>query len=409
MRVAFYGNTCNNFYAVARALRRTGDIDAHLFVDADADFNQLPESEEPALRSAYPEWIHRGTYQTYQSRLWPGASPLVRALATFDLVMVSGAGVRFAPFVDRPFIFYVTGWDLTVAPFPVRFFDRPRGPAAKVAAVIGGFWQRRGIGCVDELWSQPFSPFTLAASRLGIDSRRVTPRYFPIIIDTELFQPSGSPRAGLNGQMRRVLDEHDFVVFHPSRIMTDRRARYVESGQWKGNDRLFEGFARFAESTPSARPALVLIDREESPDVREARHTIRRLGIDDRVTWLKGPHPYGFDRVELVPLYAAADVVVDEFGIGWFGSVVVEGLSMAKPVLCYLDPDVMEQLYPWHPILTPQTPDEIAACLVDLWRDPVDRQRLGERSRRWAVEFHSIEGASATYIEHVRQAIRDRT
>jgi glycosyltransferase involved in cell wall biosynthesis len=187
--------------------------------------------------------------------------------------------------------------------------------------------------------------------------------------------------------------------------MVNRAAQYVETGQWKGNDRLVEGFARFVASVPGARPVLVLIDRGHSADVAQIRTLIASLGIEQHVIWLKGPQPYGFDRGELLPFYSVADVVADEFGIGWFGSVVVEGLSMGKPVLCYLDEDVMRQLYPWHPVLTPQTPDEIAACLLDLWRDPVERSRRGARGREWAVEFHSFQGASARYVLQVQQAV----
>lgn len=404
MRVALYGNTCNNFYAVGSALRRTSSIDAHLFIDDNAEFNQLPESENPRLKDAYPEWIHKGPYHSMAARFWPGASPLVRELAGFDVVMVSGGGVRLAPFVDRPFIFYVTGWDLTVSPFPIRFITRSRGVLPKAAALLGGFWQRRGIHAVDQLWSQPFAPFRTAIERLRLDPARVLPRYFPIMIDTDLYREDPKARQLPHPDIRRLVDDHDFVLFHPSRLMIDRAQRYIDTGQWKGNDALVEGFARFVREAAGARPALVLLDRGPQDTLQYVRTMIARLGIEQNVVWLKGPHPYGFDRVELLPFYSIADVVADEFGIGWFGSIVVEGLSMGKPVLCYVDEEVMAQLYPWHPILGPRTPEEIGACLVDLWRDPERRRRLGERGREWAIEFHSIERASARYVLHVQQA-----
>jgi hypothetical protein len=84
-----------------------------------------------------------------------------------------------------------------------------------------------------------------------------------------------------------------------------------------------------------------LIDRGASPDVDQAKDIVRQLGIEQYVQWLKGPHPYGFDRAELLPLYSVADVVVDEFGIGWFGSVVIEGLvdGQARSLLSGRDRD----------------------------------------------------------------------
>ena len=150
----------------------------------------------------------------------------------------------------------------------------------------------------------------------------------------------------------------------------------------------------------------MLIDHSYSPDLQLAKELIHRLGIEKHVVWLKGPHDRGFDRTAIIPFYAAADVVADEFGIGWFGSVVVEGLAMGKPVLCHVDEDVMKQLYPWHPILSPRTPDEIASTLGELYRDPEARLRRGERGRAWAVEFHSLEQAAARYVRQIEEVAK---
>lgn len=403
MRVAFYGNTANNFFAVARAVRRASDVDAHLFIDSDAGFAQLPEREAPELLDGYPEWIHKGPYHSLASRFWPGASPLAKELEAFDVIMVSGGGVRLAPFVDRPFIFYVTGWDLTVAPFPLRFLDRSPGLVRKGAALLGGFWHRRGLKAIDQLWSQPFSPFATAARRLDIEPSRIIPRYFPIMIDTEKYQLDPDARASSDPLVRRLVDDHDFILFHPSRMMLNRAVPYVETGQWKGNDTLFEGFERFVRENRAAKPVLALIEHAPSPDMIEAKRVIARLGIEKNVVWLKGPNGYGFDRHALLPFYSVADVVADEFGVGWFGSIVVEGLSMSKPVLCHLDEDVMRELYPWHPILSPKKPADIADVLTQLYRDPAERQRRGELGRKWAVEFHSIANVGARYVAQIQE------
>jgi glycosyltransferase involved in cell wall biosynthesis len=223
------------------------------------------------------------------------------------------------------------------------------------------------------------------------------------MIDAELFRPDPAARESSDPMIRNLVDNHGFILFHPSRIMTNTAPRFVETGQWKGNDKLIRGFAQFAAQNADARPALVLIDRGISPDGEAAKRLVIDLGIERQVIWLRGPHPHGFDRVELLPLYSIADVVADEFGVGWFGSVVVEGLSMEKPVLCYLDESVMKQLYPWHPILAPGSADEIAACLTTLWRRPEERQRLGQRGREWVVEFHSTQRAGSQYVKQVQQ------
>lgn len=399
MKIAMYGNTVNNFFAVARALRAASDIEAHLYLDHDAPLNQRPESEAPELRSSYPDWIHVGPYRTLASRLWPRHSRLVRELEQYDVVMVSGYGVQLAPYVDRPFIFYATGWDLTVAPFPLRFLSRPKGVVQHISALVNGIWQRRGIAAVWQIWSQPFAPFETALRRLGVPEGRIAPGYFPIMIDTDLFRNDESAKFSDDPNVRS-LGGHDFIVFHPSRMMTNEAQPYVDAGQWKGNDRLLEGFARFVAASPDARPVLALIDR--TSDRKIAQPLIDELGIQRYVVWLTPDSPDGFARNQLLPFYSVSDVVVDEFGVGWFGSIVVEGLSMCKPVLCYLDAAAMNTLYPWHPILTPRTPDEIAACLGDLYRRPAERKRLGELGRQWAQEFHSLDGAARRYVAQLK-------
>ena len=401
MKIALYGNTANNFFAVARALRRTSGIDAHLYIDEGAGWAQLPENEDPSLRDGDPDWIHRGPYRTVASRLWPGLSPLARELGRYDLVILSAHGVQLAPFVRSRTVFYTTGGDITVAPFPLRFVRGRKGIASRIALLVGGIWQRRGIASVSQIWTQPFAPFQTALRRLGVPPEKVVSAYFPIMIDTSLYRSDPAATRLPDPDIRHLVDEHDFILFHPSRLMIDAAPALVDAGQWKGNDRLIEGFARFAAANPQARPALVMVDGSLSPDRAAAKQLVASLGIEPRVRWLQPPHEYGFERAQLLPLYSIADAVADDFGVGWFGSVVVEGLSMGRPVLCYVDERVMASLYPWHPILTPRTPDEIAACLTELYRDPAERERRGALGRRWVEEFHAMDRAAERYAAQI--------
>ena len=398
MKVALYGNTCNTFFALARAIRKASAIDVHLFIDDNADRYQLPEVEDRSLRDGYPSWIHKGRYHSVGARFWPGVSPLVDALADFDAVVVSGGGVRYAPFVDAPFAFFTTGWDYTVAPFPVRFISRNPGIVRKAAHLLGGFWQRQGIEAVAQIWTQPVSCFELAGRRLRVPAERVAAGYFPVPLDTDLYRPDPGASRLDNPDVRRMVAGHDFVLFHPCSIEMRRNKWTVDTGQWRGSERLFEGFARFVAANRTARPVLVLVEKQ-GPGVTAAKDLFRRLRIEDHVLWLRGPHARtGFERRDLVPFYGAADAVAEDFGIGWFGATTIEGASMGKPVICYVNQAAMKQMYPWHPILAPHTPEEIGNCLAELYREPEARRRRGELSRKWAVQFHSFDAVAARYI-----------
>ena len=55
MKIAFYGNVCNNYYTLAKALRSRLNVDAHLYLNHKADIQNRPESDDPDLKNNYPD------------------------------------------------------------------------------------------------------------------------------------------------------------------------------------------------------------------------------------------------------------------------------------------------------------------------------------------------------------------
>ena len=404
MRVAFYGNICNTLFQVARALRATSDIDAHLYVDRVHDFQMQPESDDPGLKDNYPSWIHKSRYMYPWVRIAPWTSPLVRELKAYDAVVVSSNGPLYSQFTGRPTFFWVSGADLNVIPFPLEFIHRRSGLRANVDALLTGFWQRRGIRKMTEVWTQDFLPFRYSAEQLGLRESQIAPVYFPLALDPHLFARADSVGPGTEPQVRAIRERSDFVVLHPSRIMIrtnpalPRAHALVET---KRNDRLIEGFARFVRRGAAKAPLLVMPERAASPDLELARRMIHDLKIENYVYWAKPPAPMGFPRADLMRFYAAADVVADDFGdIGWFGLIAIEAAAMGKPLISHLDEQVMGTMYPWHPFLSAKEPEEVAEALEQLYRAPQERRRRGEDGVRWFNLFHSPAGAARVYLDH---------
>jgi glycosyltransferase involved in cell wall biosynthesis len=404
MRVALYGNVANGLFQTARALREIAGIDAHLFLDARDGPTTRPESDDPSLADAYPDWIHLGRYVTPSSLAMPWASRLVRELREFDLLLISGFGPVFAQFTGRPWCFYTSGGDLTVTPFPLRFWRVGPSLKARLGLLAIGPWQRRGVRRATEIWTQPFPPFRTALGRLRIDARQIADVYLPIALDVNAFSRDDGPPSP---QLAALRARTDFLVLHPSRLVLGDDPLLRETGEWKANDRLIRGFARFAAARPQLRPLLVMPDRSESPDVAPAKALIAELGLERSVCWLTPPDARGFKRSELKDLYAIADVVADDFGIGWFGAVVLEALAMRVPVVSYVDETIMSQLYPWHPICVARDPAEICAALERLADDPRERRRLGAGGRAWVREFHSHEALAGRFAAEVERVLRD--
>jgi hypothetical protein len=90
-----------------------------------------------------------------------------------------------------------------------------------------------------------------------------------------------------------------------------------------------------------------------------------------------------------------ADIVVDMLTFGWFGSNVREAMMLGKPVVCYLREEWLERMrreipdYVDELPIVSATPETVEAVLKDLAGDPERRRELGERSRAFALKYHS--------------------
>lgn len=396
-RIAFYGNIANIFYTTAKALRTNSNIDAHLYLESTADLVQSPESEDPELLNGYPSWIHKDSKWNLRSVFYFWKDNIIPELDKYDLVLLSGRGVVLSPFLKSKTVFYVTGSDLTLIPFFRRL--KLIYPSNTITAIIGQVLQRRGIGMADEIWTQPFFPFKNALNQLNVKSNKIRDKYFPLIIDHKVFTYDPDSYLSMDDNVRMILDNFKFVVFHPSRLMINPHDELKAAGQWKQNDLLFKSFADLVAKFGAHDAVLVMPDRSVSPDVIRAKEIIKELGIERNVVWIRSGRPDGFTRNELIKFYSIADVVADDFGIGWFGAVVLEGLSVGKPVLCYVDDSVMATLYPWHPLLSSNTREGLFNILATLYQDPMYRKAQGLKGRNWIELFHSKESASRLYVE----------
>ncbi len=403
LRIGLFGNICNNLYQIAKAVRQHSALDVHLYIDTRDDPQMRPESDDEEIKGHYPDWIHRGVFVSPFTKLAPWTSPLTTEMASLDMLVVSQLGPMFTQFVNRPTAFLVTGGDLTVLPFSSRYRVLSASRNAVLASTIVSYWQRRGILSCKQIWTQPFSPFRSALQDLKVPADRISTVYFPVVIDTQKIKYKVSAQQSQMAAVHQVVANADVVVFHPSRLMIQDHPYLKATGQWKQNDLLFRGFARFVRRSQAERAALVLIERPASFDVDLAKRIIADLGIEQNVLWLKPPRPFGFARSELIPLYSVADVVADDFGAGWFGSVVLEAFATERPVISYVDELALKQLYPWHPILSTNTVDGIADVLMKLYMDPTFRQQQGRLGRKWVEEFHSPENASQIYVKRFQE------
>jgi glycosyltransferase involved in cell wall biosynthesis len=141
---------------------------------------------------------------------------------------------------------------------------------------------------------------------------------------------------------------------------------------------------------PPARDEVVVAHAPTNRDAKGTSHVldaVRELeleGASVRLDLIESvPHKEALARLE------AADLVIDQLLMGWYGGLAVEAMALAKPVLC----DIADNA-PWSnpfgaelPIIR-ATPDTLAVRLRELIADRDARLRLGAAGRAFVERRH---------------------
>ena len=94
---------------------------------------------------------------------------------------------------------------------------------------------------------------------------------------------------------------------------------------------------------------------------------------------------------EALQLYREADIIAEQFLIGWHGYLAVEGMALGKPVVCFMRKPTED--YPLGrdcPIVSAD-PDRLEETLLWLIQNPKVRVELGKKGRAYVEEVFSLE------------------
>jgi hypothetical protein len=129
-------------------------------------------------------------------------------------------------------------------------------------------------------------------------------------------------------------------------------------------------------------------------------------GYDVEMTFV-----HGVPNREVRFTQVQADIVVDMLTFGWFGSNVREAMMLGKPVVCYLREEWLERMrlevpdYVDELPIVNATPETVEGILKDLVNDPERRRELGERSRAFALKFHSAKAGARRMDQIYRELL----
>lgn len=220
-----------------------------------------------------------------------------------------------------------------------------------------------------------------SARRLGLANIR----FIPHPVDETKYCPQPTP---LRDQLINRY-QTGLILFAPSR----------HNWALKGNDRLIRAFAQFCKETASA-PILILCEWGQQVD--RSRTLIRELGLEKAVVWTAP-----LNKMRLIEYYNAADVVLDQFTIGTFGTVTPEAMACGKPVVLHFDRAIHEWCYAeMPPVLCAKEEKEIFRWMMDLDGNRQTCARIGQASREWIEKYHGWELVADRQIEIYRELLQ---
>jgi hypothetical protein len=86
-------------------------------------------------------------------------------------------------------------------------------------------------------------------------------------------------------------------------------------------------------------------------------------------------------------IYRSADIIVDQLRLGGHGSFAAESMALAKPVVCYLLPEI-EATYPADLPIINANPATLRDVLAEWMERPRERHERGLVSRAYAERVH---------------------
>jgi glycosyltransferase involved in cell wall biosynthesis len=130
----------------------------------------------------------------------------------------------------------------------------------------------------------------------------------------------------------------------------------------------------------------------------EAVETLQREGLPIELVLVEK-----MANEEAREVYRRSDLIADQFLIGAYALLAIEGMALGKPVLCYLNP----RFEPFHPEwaecpIVSANPVTLLEELRRLVLDREERHRLGARGPGYVRKYHSLENVGAKMDEIYR-------
>lgn len=339
LSIAFLGNMNNNYYNLIKSLDKKVEYQFTLYLNIKDPIINLPETNQ-GLRNSKVKKIR--TRRNVLLKIFPSVSRLRFSLKNYDLVFLSAEFITLAPYCAKPTIFYPTGADLTQVPFLEMYdnFENFRFIRKKVLVMYANR-VIKGIKSVNLIASYPFNPIIKALNKISPDlEKKLSKTYLPLALDSQNLSTQTS------SSRKNTQEEYNpKKILIASRIIDEPLFSRVEKGSWKNISEFICGLKLFIDKNKNfndvTKLQIQIICRENSPDFKNIITLLTSFELLPLIRILYPKDRFGFSRSEFSEILKESDLVIDEFGIGWYGSLFFEALSNNKCYMGYIDKNII--------------------------------------------------------------------
>ena len=205
--------------------------------------------------------------------------------------------------------------------------------------------------------------------------------------------------------LNKYLDIEKLQSFELKVISHSRQAwGYSSKHDSKGNDVLIKGFSLYVKNNPNA--CLILF--EYGPSVEKSKMLIAKLGIEEKVIWVrKMPRKL----IHLI-IKKYADIGADQFESGYIGATTYELMAHGIPVMSYLNLSSNEfekkLLRPSPPIINTSSAEEVSKALHSIHKKSESYTMLSKKTKNYFDKYLG-HGAAEVYIKEILSLHKAKT
>lgn len=244
-----------------------------------------------------------------------------------------------------------------------------------------GYLYRNYLSFVDMIYTQPYP--NILANIIELKLKNVHFDYsFPFYILDEY-------------TMKITNNNKEIIFFHFSHIDWQETDNKEGRNSSKGTNRFLEAFFKALDEGLHAKCIIL----ERGPDKELAKQIIQKSRHKNK--FIFKPH---LSRNELIGTMQKSDILVDQFDVGGLGMGAIEGMSLSKPVLIYINEQSYKVQYLGNlpPVLNCQTENEIYEQIMKC-QDREYLEEVGKKARDWVVANHRWDNCMDEFIFHYQR------